>query len=104
MGKLSAAYFDQDSGFGGDDVMLVNGYSDLIKGLLSFNGNAPLKIAYGQQVSAVDSSNPNQITVKTLGGGTYTAAYLISTLPLGVMQQNNIVWTPGLPSNKIQAM
>ena len=85
---------------------------------------------YGQVVVAVDYSSPTSVKVTTQSGITYSAPYVISTMPLGVMQvkhvewlcwlhrqgqhislgfsfviamqRNTIQWTPALPADKTQ--
>jgi monoamine oxidase len=42
--------------------------------------------------------------VTTIRGDVFTASYVISTLPLGVMQRNTVKWTPALDAAKVQAM
>ena len=56
--------------------------------------------SYGQKVTSVDYSSPTKVKVKALSGNTYIASYVISTLPLGVMQKNVVAWTPSLPADK----
>ena len=59
--------------------------------------------SYGQKVTSVDYSSPTKVKVKALSGNTYIASYVISTLPLGVMQKNVVAWTPSLPAAKVHA-
>lgn len=61
-------------------------------------------LRYGQQVSAVDYSMPTQVKVTTTERAVFIARYVISTLPLGVMQRNTVAWTPALPADKLKAM
>ena len=58
----------------------------------------------GQQVSSVNSTSPTQVKVTITGGAVYNASYVISTLPLGVMQKNTVTWTPPLSADKVKAM
>ena len=51
----------------------------------------------------MDYSSPTQVKVKALSGNTYIASYVISTLPLGVMQKNVVAWTPSLPAAKVRS-
>ena len=49
----------------------------------------------------MDYSSPTQVKVTTLSGNTYIASFVISTLPLGVMQKNVVAWNPALPPAKV---
>ncbi len=89
--------------------MFNAGYVGIINGLVG-SGAAALDVRLGRTVTAVDyrtstvsvthrdSSKPNE------AGQALTARYVISTLPLGVLQARSVSWNPSLPQWKTTAI
>jgi len=90
--KISAYYFDEDKGFDGDDVILPNGYDEILKPLLS-----DLDIKYNQFVQTIDYSYQSLI-VKT-NSSEYKADYVICSVPLGILKSKLVQFIPELPDN-----
>ncbi len=96
--NMSSAYFDNDERFPGKDVLFPNGYDAIPRKLAE-----GLDIKLNQKVTKIDYSNPSQVTVTT-NQGTFTAKYVVITLPLGVLKSGNVSFTPALPTNKQNAI
>ncbi len=56
----------------------------------------------GRQVSAIDWSGP-KVQVRTRGGERFTAEQVLLTVPLPVLRDGDIAFTPPLPAKKSQA-
>lgn len=95
--KLSSKYFYDDEEFNGSDVIITNGY-DKVTDYLSQG----IDIRLNTRVSAIDYSSPN-IKVST-NTDVIEAAYVIVSVPLGVLKNNAISFTPALPANKATAI
>ena len=95
--QLSAWWVDNDEGFGGDDVLFPDGYDWLPNYLaedLDIRLSTPVnQIAYG----------PDGVSVRA-GSESFTATHCIVSVPLGVLRQNRIGFTPALPARKTQAI
>jgi monoamine oxidase len=90
--KISAYYFDEDKGFEGDDVILTNGYDEILNPLLT-----GLEIQYRQLVKSIDYSN-KQIIVQTTNSE-YQADFVICSVPLGMLKSNQLQFIPKLPGS-----
>jgi monoamine oxidase len=95
--ELSLLHWDQGDGFAGDDRLFPAGY-DQITELLAKNldirlGQTVSRIAHGQRGVEVTSSR-----------GTFSAAYALVTLPLGVLKRGSVSFDPPLPARKQQAI
>lgn len=95
--KLSSKYFYDDEEFNGSDVIITNGY-DKVTDYLSQG----LDIRLNTRVSAIDYSSPN-IKVST-NTDVIEAEYVIVSVPLGVLKNNAISFTPALPTDKATAI
>jgi len=95
--KLSSKFFDDDEAFPGDDLIITNGY-DKFTDYLGKN----IDIRLNTRITAVDYSG-NKVIV-TANNQTFEADHLIVTVPLGVLKNNTISFTPALPSEKSQAI
>lgn len=95
--KLSSKYFYDDEEFNGSDVIITNGY-DKVTDYLSQG----IDIRLNTRVSAIDYSSPN-IKVST-NTDVIEAAYVIVSVPLGVLKNNAISFTPALPADKATAI
>lgn len=95
--EVSAKYFESDEAFAGQDVLFPNGYgvlpASLAKGLTLHLNQRVTHIAYDR----------NGVTVTT-DRDTFTADRAVVTVPLGVLKQNVIRFTPLLPAAKVAAI
>ena len=80
-----------------NDVVFPEGYDQIIQGLAK-----ELDIKTGQFVTKVDY-NGDIVTVTTNKGLVFTSKYVISTLPLGVLQKESVKFSPPLSENAIKA-
>jgi len=56
-------------------------------------------------VTAVSITDSGKGFVDVMADGeTYSADYVLVTLPLAVLRQNSIVYSPPLPASKLQAI
>lgn len=95
--NLSSKYFDDDELFNGLDVMVTNGY-DKIADFLA-NG---LDIRLNTRVSGVNYSATKSIV--TANGNNFESDYTIVSVPLGVLKNNSITFSPSLSSDKLGAV
>jgi predicted NAD/FAD-dependent oxidoreductase len=95
--NLSSKYFDDDELFTGKDVIITNGFDNITNYLAK-----GLDIRLNTRVSAVNYSETK--TIITANGINVEADYVIVSVPLGVLKNNSILFTPALPSNKISAI
>lgn len=94
---LSSNEFDDDENFNGEDVIITNGY-DKITQYLSLGIN----IIFNEKVSSINYNGASiSITTNTKN---YEADYVLITVPLGVLKNNVINFSPALPANKLQAI
>ncbi len=90
---LSSKYFDDDEAFSGKDVIITNGY-DKIANLLGQG----LDIRLNSRVTEV-----NYTSIKSLvnvNGDSVEADYVIVSVPLGVLKNNSVSFSPTLPIDK----
>lgn len=95
--QLSARYFDDDDELPGGDVIINNGYKQIINLL-----NKGLDIRLNSKVTKIDYST-NPIIVHT-DKDKYVAKKVVITVPHAVLKNNAINFIPKLPENKIQAI
>ncbi len=94
---FTSIYLDDDEIFKGDDVIITNGY-DKIPAFLAKD----LTIKLNEKVIEIDYTS-NKTLVKT-NLSSYEADYVIVTVPLGVLKNNSLNFSPKLPLNKLQAI
>ncbi len=89
------------SGIGGDLKFIGSSWLGFFEAYLlpSVQNN----IIYNKPVTAIDYTS-DQAVVTTSGGQTYTADRIIITVPVKILQNGNITFTPALPSGKQQAI
>ena len=93
--KMSARYWNDDEKFPGKDVIFPQGY-DVVPLLLAQQAQeAGVRIQLQTEVTNITWSNSG-IKVRSKQG-TWKADGLVCTLPLGVLQQKQIQFTPALP-------
>lgn len=95
--NLSSKYFDDDEIFGGKDLIITNGY-DKVTDFLAQG----LDIRLNSRVTEINYAG-TKASIKA-NGGTIEADYVIVTVPLGVLKNNAISFTPALPTAKQSAI
>lgn len=96
-GDLSWEYWNTDDDFHGPHVIFPQGYHQLIAGLAQ-----SLDIHLNQVVSHIDYDD-RQVRVTT-SQRVWQADRVVVTLPLAVLQQDYVVFSPTLPKRKQQAL
>ncbi len=96
--RLSAAEWQNDEKYPGQDVLLPDGY-DAVTDLLAQG----LTIHTGTAVKAI-AHDAEQVAVTTADGQSHAADAVVVTLPLGVLKQNTVAFTPSLPARKREAI
>lgn len=94
--------WDDDVVCPGGDVVIKGGYRILIDILAR-----DLNIKLNYYVKEIDYSNPNYIALKSHNNEVIKVKKCILSLPLGVLQSDDVKFNPSLPSwkrNSIQAM
>ncbi|MGD9592649.1 MAG: flavin monoamine oxidase family protein [Candidatus Berkiella sp.] len=86
------------------NFLVTNGYSKLTDGLLSEAKKTGLiEIHYSTEVQKIDHHS-DEVIVHVKNKGAVHADALICTLPLGVLQNGNVVFEPLLPKSKAKAI
>ena len=95
--RLSSKFFDDDSLFGGSEVVLPGGYDQLLQPLTN-----DLTILLNEVVSKVELfADGVQVTSTS---ATHTADFVVISLPLGVLREGTVQFEPTLPSSIQQAI
>ena len=89
---ISAGLINAMNGFSGDDVILTDGYQKVIE-LLAKN----IKIRKNTSVDSINYSMNDKVKIET-NNGIFSGDYAICSVPLGVLKNNSIAFTPDLPS------
>jgi monoamine oxidase len=95
--NLGLKGFDEDSKFGGEDVVFPKGYTQLVQAL-----STDLDIRtkhFVQQISYDDTGV--QVTTDR---GVFNGSRVIVTVPLGVLKRGSIKFSPELPEKKLAAI
>lgn len=105
--KLSLGGWDLDAGneWEGKHTMVTGGYQQVPRGLL--NCPEPLNVRRKSKVQRIVHSPDNSGTASYIeceDGETVQADYIVSTIPLGVLKQQNIRFEPALPDWKLGAI
>jgi len=95
--KLSSKFFDDDEAYSGADVIITDGY-DKVTDFLATG----LDIRLNTRVSSINYSNA-KVNINA-NGNNIDADYVVVSVPLGVLKNNAIAFTPALPTNKINAI
>lgn len=95
--NLSFYYWDDGEEFDGGDLLLPNGFDQVMQGLA-----AGMDIRLEHVVEHIAYTRYN-VTVTT-NQGVLTAERVIVTVPLGVLQKGKITFSPPLPRKKQAAM
>ena len=93
MDNLSLCYWDQDDEFnGGDCVISKYGYQPILNML-----SEGLNISLNQIVTCIKQNEREHVIVSCQNGSQFIGKKVISTLPLGVLKSNTIIFEPKLP-------
>lgn len=95
--KLSSKYFYDDEEFNGSDVIITNGY-DKVADFLAQG----LDVRLNQRVNAINYADA-KIKV-TANSNTIECDYVIVSIPLGVLKNGAVSFTPALPTDKTTAI
>ena len=90
---LSSKYFDDDEAFSGKDVIVTNGY-DKIANLLGQG----LDIRLNSRVTEINYTSTKSLI--KVNADSIEADYVIVSVPLGVLKNNSIAFTPSLSTDK----
>jgi hypothetical protein len=95
--QLSSKYFDDDEAFSGKDVIITNGY-DKVTNLLGQG----LDIRLNSRVTEINYTATKSLV--KVNGNSIEADYVIVSVPLGVLKNNSVAFTPTLPTAKQNAI
>jgi len=95
---LSLWWFDSQGEFPGSDKLFPGGYSQ-IPNILAEG----LDIRLSSPVASI-SYDPTGATVTTTGGTSFSADYVVVSVPLGVLKAGDIAFTPPLPEPTASAV
>ncbi|MEM7279031.1 MAG: FAD-dependent oxidoreductase, partial [Pseudomonadota bacterium] len=90
LARLSSLDFYDDEEFGGDDIIITNGFDKVAEYL-----GEGIDVRLNTRVSSIDYSG-EQIVVES-NADKFSADLVLLTVPLGVLKKNVISFTPGLP-------
>lgn len=101
--RLSLGGWDLDAGneWEGKHTMVTGGYQQVPRGLL--NCPQPLNVRRKSNVKRISYKSPGSTAPSSIeceDGEIAHADYIVSTVPLGVLKQNNIKFDPPLPESK----
>lgn len=97
IGELSSLDFYDDETFGGDDLIITDGYDKVAEYLAE-----EIDIQLNTKVTAIDFSD--QLVQVSTDGEDYEADFILMTVPLGVLKENAISFTPALSTGIEQAI
>lgn len=105
--KLSLGGWDLDAGneWEGKHTIVAGGYQQVPRGLL--NCPQPLDVRRKSNVKRISYNSEGSATpsrIECEDGEVIKADYIVSTIPLGVLKQNNIQFEPPLPDWKAGAI
>jgi len=94
---LSLQYWDEDEAYEGDDLLLLEGYGNLIKKMTE-----GINIEYNKRVDEIEYGKTEVI----ISGewGRMSGDIAIVTVPLGVLKNKSIDFVPKLPEEKIDSI
>ncbi|PBP27376.1 vacuolar protein sorting 33A-like protein [Diplocarpon rosae] len=105
--RLSLGGWDLDAGneWEGKHTMVTGGYQQVPRGLL--NCPVPLSVRRKSKVTRIaykPESSSSSSFIECEDGETIEADYIVSTIPLGVLKEQNIKFEPALPDWKMGAI
>jgi polyamine oxidase len=95
--ELSLAAYGQEGGYEGDAVLLPEGYVRIAQHL-----GSDLDVRLGRRVTLIEYGDDG--VAVTTDRGTFNADRAIVTLPLGVLQNEDVEFDPPLPADKLGAI
>lgn len=95
--RLSVRWFDSAKEFGGDDVLFAQGFKIITEHLAQ-----DIDIKLSQVVKEIRWQEP-EVRIRT-ADNEFVADRVVVTLPLGVLQQNDVHFVPELPEAKRNAI
>jgi monoamine oxidase len=94
--NLGAKHYDDEEEFGGDHVMFPNGYRHIFDKML-----VGMNISYSTVVSGIEKKSHFRVHTNK---GVFEAKKVIVTVPLGVLKENTIRFSPPLPEWKLKSI
>ncbi|MYE17207.1 MAG: FAD-dependent oxidoreductase [Gemmatimonadetes bacterium] len=95
---LSLDSVDGGSEYGGSDVLFPGGYGQIVEAL-----SDGLEVRLGQAVTGIDHTGA-QIVATTASGARFEADRVVVTLPLGILKNGLVSFSPPLPPARRQAI
>eukprot|EP01114_Cavostelium_apophysatum_P002798 TRINITY_DN1249_c1_g1_i1.p1 TRINITY_DN1249_c1_g1~~TRINITY_DN1249_c1_g1_i1.p1 ORF type:complete len:1140 (-),score=314.71 TRINITY_DN1249_c1_g1_i1:99-3518(-) len=101
LNRVSLPHWDQDDGneWGGDHCLLKEGYSTIAKQLAE-----DIDLRLNSPVESVEYSEGGNVTVKIRTGEVIEGDVVLVTLPLGVLKEKSVEFSPPLPEWKTGAI
>ena len=96
--NLSFQEWDADASFHGEDLLVPDGYDQLLKPLAR-----GIEIKLKHVVTSI-VYNKSGVTVRCDNGSEHKADFTVITLPLGVLKSGKIKFSPDLPARKKEAI
>jgi len=98
LSDLSAAYYAEDAELTGSAAISLGNFSLIPSGIASnINKTMISAVALSAPVTSISIADFNA-TVQIQNGTTYSAQYVVSSVPLGVLKENLINFLPSLPN------
>lgn len=101
---LSLRWWGAEDDFEGGNEVILPGYQTLVQWSADQAYAKGVKIELNKTVNKVEKIADQRILVKTLDGSQYYTDYVISSLPLGVMQNSPPTFEPNLPDDLRQSI
>jgi len=98
LADLSLETVDGGSEYGGSDVLFPGGYAQIVEALAD-----GLEVRLRQAVTGIDHTGA-RIGVTTASGAGFEADRIVVTLPLGILKNGLVSFSPPLPPAKRQAI
>ncbi|UYV20422.1 FAD-dependent oxidoreductase [Halomonas qaidamensis] len=96
--RLSSYWYDSAEEFDGDDVLFAQGFSVITEYLAQ-----DVDIRLSQVVNEIKLQDESAVSVRTTDNE-FIADRVVVTLPLGVLQHNDVRFVPALPEEKRNAI
>ena len=97
LANLGLKGFDEDSKFGGEDVVFPKGYTQLVQAIST---DLDIRTKHLVQQIAYDDTGVQVTTDR----GVFNGSRVIVTVPLGVLKRGSIKFSPELPEKKLAAI